>query len=36
MGGTCSMNGEMKNIHKILVDEPKENRPLARPIFILK
>jgi hypothetical protein len=31
MGGEYSAHGEMRNAYKILVGNPKENRPLGRP-----
>jgi hypothetical protein len=31
MGRACSKNGARRNIHRILVEKPKEKTPLGRP-----
>jgi hypothetical protein len=31
MGRTCSMNGEKRNAHRLLVGKPERKRPLGRP-----
>jgi hypothetical protein len=31
VGGTCSANGEKKNVYRLLVEKPEGKRPLGRP-----
>jgi hypothetical protein len=31
MGGSCSTNGEKRNVYRILVGKPEGKRPLGRP-----
>jgi hypothetical protein len=31
MGGTCSTNGEKRNVYRILVGKSEGKRPLGRP-----
>jgi hypothetical protein len=31
MGRACSMNGEKRNVYRILVGKPEGKRPLGRP-----
>jgi hypothetical protein len=32
VGGTCSTNGEKRNVYRLLVGKPEGNRPLGRRI----
>jgi hypothetical protein len=31
MGGSCSTNGEKRNVYRLLVGKPEGKRPLGRP-----
>jgi hypothetical protein len=31
MGGSCSTNGEKRNVYRLLVGNPEGKRPLGRP-----
>jgi hypothetical protein len=31
VGGACGMNGEKRNVYRLLVGKPEEKRPLGRP-----
>jgi hypothetical protein len=31
VGGTCSTNGDRRNVYRLLVGKPKGKRPLGRP-----
>jgi hypothetical protein len=31
MGSACSMNGENRNVYRILVGKPEGKRPLGKP-----
>jgi hypothetical protein len=31
MSGTCSTNGERRNVYRLLVGKPEGRRPLGRP-----
>jgi hypothetical protein len=31
VGGTCSTNGEKRNVYRVLVGKPEGKRPLGRP-----
>jgi hypothetical protein len=31
MGGSCSTNGEKRNVYRLLVGKPEEKRSLGRP-----